>query len=308
MKKILMLLVAGLSCWFVTMAQDSTEAVTKEAPKPKYARATFNSTKIINLQNTEIVPKSVLQFMVSHHFSYLWNKDQTTEQNLAQFLGINSGVAQTYLSFDYSPSNYMNLGFALAGKSRYEGWAKFRIMRQQTGPKNLPVSISWYSMANVDFAQTKETGSEWDKWSYLHQLLIARKMSDKISLQLIPSLIYLNKVPYGINNSNFVYSIGAAGKYKVTAKMNVTMEYTRQLNMYENIINESGAIINYSPDLLSVGIEMNTGGHMFQFWVGNTMHSSTIDQLARNTAYIKDGNFAFGFTINRSMDLRKEKE
>jgi hypothetical protein len=290
------------------MAQDSTEAVTKEAPKPKYARATFNSTKIINLQSTEIVPKNVLQFMVSHHFSYLWNKDQSTEDNLAQFLGINSGVAQTYLSFDYSPSTYMNLGFALAGKSRYEGWAKFRIMRQQTGTKNLPVSISWYSMANVDFAQVKGTGSEWDKWSYLHQLLIARKMSDKISLQLIPSLIYLNKVPYGINNSNFVYSIGLAGKWKARQKMNVTMEYTRQLNMYENIINESGTIINYSPDLLSVGIEMNTGGHLFQFWVGNTMHSSTIDQLARNTGYIKDGNFAFGFTINRSMDLKKEKD
>jgi hypothetical protein len=308
MKKILLLLVVGLSCWLTTMAQDTTETVTKETPKPKYARATFNATKIMNLQSTEIVPRDVLQFMVSHHFSYLWNKDQTTEQNLAQFLGINSGVAQTYLSFDYSPANCMNLGLALAGKSRYEGWAKFRIMRQQTGAKNLPVSISWYSMANVDFAQTKGTGSEWDKWSYLHQILIARKMSDKISLQLIPSLIYLNKVPYGINNSNFVYSIGAAGKYKATAKMNVTMEYTRQLNMYENIIDESGAIINYSPDLLSVGIEMNTGGHLFQFWVGNTMHSSNIDQLARNTGYIKDGNFAFGFTINRSMDLKKEKD
>ena len=202
----------------------------------------------------------------------------------------------------------MNLGLALAGHSRYEGWAKFRLMRQQTGAKNLPVSISWYSMANVDFAQEKGTGSEWDKWSYLHQLLIARKMSDKISLQLIPSLIYLNNVPYGINNSNFVYSLGAAGKYKATAKMNVTMEYTRQLNMYENIIGKSGEITNYSPDLLSLGIEMNTGGHLFQFWVGNTIHSSNIDHLARNTGYIKDGNFAFGFTINRSMDLKKEKE
>ena len=86
MKKILLLLVAGSSCWFVTMAQDSTGAVTKEAPKPKYARATFNATKIINLQSTEIVPKDILQFMVSHHFSYLWNKDQSTEDNLAQFL------------------------------------------------------------------------------------------------------------------------------------------------------------------------------------------------------------------------------
>ena len=161
---------------------------------------------------------------------------------------------------------------------------------------------------SVDFAQEKGTGSEWDKWSYLHQLLIARKMSDKISLQLVPSLIYLNKVPYGINNSNFVWSLGVAGKFKAAPKMNITMEYTRQLNMYENIIDESGSITHYSPDLLSVGIEMNTGGHLFQFYVGNTMNSSAIDQLSRNTGYLKDGNLAFGFTINRTMDLRKNKE
>jgi hypothetical protein len=127
-------------------------------------------------------------------------------------------------------------------------------------------------------------------------------------LQFVPSLVYLNSVPYGINNSNFVWSLGVAGKLKVKPKMNVTMEYTRQLNMYKNIIDKSGAITNYSPDLLSLGIELNTGGHLFQFYVGNTVNSSSIDQLARNTGYIKDGNFAFGFTINRSMDLRKEKE
>ena len=308
MKKILTLIVACLSCWFITMAQEDSLAAEQEVAKPKYARATFNATKIINLQSTEIVPKNILQFMVSHHFSYIWIKDQSTEDNLAQFLGINSGSAQTYLSFDYSFNDYANFGLALAGQMRYEGWAKFRLVRQQTGPKNIPVSATWYSMANVDFALDKGTGSTWDKWSYLHQLLIARKMSDKISLQLVPSLIYLNKVPYGINNSNFVYSIGIAGKWKARPKTNITMEYTRQLNMYENIINESGQIINYNPDLLSLGIEVNTGGHLFQFYIGNTLHSSNIDHLARNTGYLKDGNLSFGFTINRSMDLKKEKE
>lgn len=308
MKKTLLLLVAFLVCGFAAMSQDTTETEVTEAPKPKYARATFNATKIINLQSTEIVSKGILQFMVSHHFGYLWNKDQDAEDNLAQFFGINSGVAQTYLSFDYSVCDFANLGVALAGRSRYEGWAKFRVARQQTGAKNVPFSATWYSLANVDFAQEAGTGSTWDKWSFLHQLLIARKFSDKISLQFVPSLIYLNSVPYGFNNSNFVYSIGAAGKWKARDKMNVTFEYTRQLNMYENIISKSGEIVNYSPDLLSVGVEINTGGHLFQFYVGNTVNSSSIDQLARNTGYIKDGNFAFGFTINRSMDLKKSKE
>ena len=134
MKKILTLIVACLSCWFVAMAQDDSLATAQEVAKPKYARATFNATKIINLQSTEIVPKNILQFMVSHHFSYIWIKDQSTEDNLAQFFGINSGSAQTYLSFDYSVTDYANIGIALAGQSRYEGWAKFRLILKAGDP------------------------------------------------------------------------------------------------------------------------------------------------------------------------------
>ena len=308
MKKILSIIVLGFSCWLASSAQDSTDAAVKEAPKPKFARATFNSTSIINMQSTEIVPKNVLQFMINHHFSYIWNDGAGTQNNLAQFLGLNSGVAHTYLSFDYSITNYMNLGVAMAGGSKYEGFAKFRILRQQTGLKNIPVTMSWYSMAHVNASKDPEVDNTWNKWAFAHQLLIARKMSDKFSLQLIPTVIHFNVVPYGINNSNLVYSIGAAGKYKLSPKINLTFEYSRQLNMYENIISKNGAILNYNPDLLSAGMELNSGTHLFQFFIGNTTDASLIDQLARNTSKIKDGNFAIGFRINRSMDLKKDKE
>jgi hypothetical protein len=304
MKKILSLVFLGLSCWVVTMAQETNEPAVA---KKKYARATFNSTRIINMQNTEIVSKNALQFMISHHFSYIWNKDGGS-QNLAQLFGLNSGVAHTYLSFDYSPTDYMNLGVAAAGSSKYEGWAKFKIVRQQTGPVNIPVSVSWYSMAHINTAKDPDIDNDWNKFSFLHQLLIARKFSDNFSLQLMPTLIHFNVVPYGINNSNLVYSMGLGGKYKLKPKMNLTFEYSRQFNMYENIISKNGTILNYSPDLLAVGLEFNTGGHLFQFYIGNTTDGSNIDQLARNNSWIKDGNFALGFRINRSMDLKKEKE
>ena len=71
-------------------------------------------------------------------------------------------------------------------------------------------------------------------------------------------------------------------------------------------ISKNGSILNYNPDLLSAGIEINTGGHQFQFFVGSTTDASNIEQLARNNSSIKDGNFAFGFTINRSLTLKKE--
>jgi hypothetical protein len=302
MKRIFILLASFMTVISWAAAQDST---VQEAPKAKFARATFNSTRVINMQSTEIVSKGSLEFLISHHFSNIWTKDAGS-QNLAQFFGLNSGVAHTYLSFDYSVTNYMNLGLALAGKSQYEGWAKFKLLRQQTGKKNIPVTVSWYSMAHVNTAKDADINFGWNKWAFMNQLIIGRKITDKFSLEIVPTWIHFNLVPYGINNSNEVFSLGLAGKYKVKPKMNLTFEYVRQLNMYENLISKNGAILNYHPDLLAAGIEINSGGHLFQFYIGSTSDGSNIDQFARNTSSIKDGNFAFGFTLNRSLSLKKE--
>lgn len=305
MKKI-SLIVFSLCISAAAIAQDSVNTEEKkEAPKQKFTRAVFNATKIINMQSTEIVSPGILQFMISHHFSHIWNKGGG-KQNVAQFFGLNSGVANTYLSFDYSPTKFMNVGVAMAGGSTYEGWLKFRILRQQTGIKNIPVTIGWYSMTNVNTAEDPENGFSGNKFSFMNQLLISRKFNDKFSLQLMPTWIHFNVVPYGINNSNEVFSMGIAGKYKVSPKLNVTMEYARQLNMYKNLISKSGTIMNYNPDLLSLGVEISTGTHLFQFYIGSTTDASAIDQLSRNNSALKDGNIAFGFTINRSMNVKKK--
>lgn len=304
MKKILSLLTICLGLSAYSFAQDSAAAEVKEAPARKYTRTTFNSTRIINMQSTEIVSKGALEFMISHHFSNIWNKDGG-KQNIAQLFGLNSGIAHTYLSFAYSPSGYLNLGVAAAGSSKYEGWAKIKLLRQQTGASNVPVSVAWFSLVNVNTAADPDNEFAGNKVAFVNQLLIARKFSNKFSLQLIPTWVHYNVVPYGINNSNEVFSLGLGGKYKATSKMNLTFEYTRQLNMYENLISKNGSIINYHPDLLAVGIEINTGGHLFQFYVGSTTESSNLDQLTRNNSSIRDGNFALGFTINRSLNFGK---
>lgn len=300
MKKIFLLLVSCFGILAFSVAQDSAAVETKEAPKQKFTKATFNSSKIINMQSVEMGTKGTMQFMVSHHFSYLWTKDAGS-QNLAQFFGLNSGIARTYLSFDYSPQTWLNLGVALAGSSKYEAWAKFKLLRQQTGVKNIPVSVVLYSMMNVNTATNPDITFAGNKFAFMNQLLIARKVTDRFSVQVMPTWIHFNIVPYGINNSHEVFSLGLGAKYKATNTLNVTLEYARQLNMYKNLVTKNGSIISYEPDLLSAGIEINTGGHLFQFYVGSTMDASNIDQLARNTSKIKDKNLAFGFTINRSF-------
>ena len=303
MKKILSLIVFCLCFAAYGFAQDSA-ATVKETPKKKYTRTTFNSSRIINMQSTEIVSKGALEFMVSHHFSNIWNKDGGS-QNVAQLFGLNSGVAHTYLSFAYSLTNYLSIGVAAAGSSKYEGFVKAKLLRQSSGPGSSPVSIAWYSMVNINTATDPDIEFAGNKVAFANQLLIARKISDKFSLELIPTWVHFNVVPYGINNSNEVFSLGIGGKYKVKSKLNVTFEYTRQLNMYENLISKSGVIVNYHPDMVSAGIEINTGGHLFQFYVGSTTESSAIDQLTRNNSSIKSGNLAFGFTLNRSLSFGK---
>ena len=87
MKKILSLIVFTLCISAFAIAQDSVN--TKEVPKQKFTRAVFNATKIINMQSTEIVSPGIIQFMVSHHFSHIWNKGGG-KQNVAQFFGLHS--------------------------------------------------------------------------------------------------------------------------------------------------------------------------------------------------------------------------
>lgn len=302
MKKIFAIIL-GLGFGVVAMAQE--EAPAKEAPKQKFTRATFNSTRIINMQSVELNSPGSIQFMISHHFSPLWPEGGSTQDNLAGLLGLNSGLAYTYLSFDYSPTKWMSVGVAAAGRNKYEGFAKFRLLRQQTGAKNIPVTVGYYAMFNANAAKDASISLGWNKYSFLHQLQIARKFNDKFSLQLMPTLVYFNVVPYGVNNSNFVGSLGLGGKYKVGDHNNITFEYARQLNMFENLIDKNGNIVNYKPDLLSIGYEINTGGHQFQFYIGNTSASSAIDQLARNTTNLKLGNMSLGFTLNRSLNLKK---
>lgn len=325
MKKVFSLLILGSFLFTNLSAQDvQQEQVKKESvpKKKKYTKATFQSSSIINMQSVEMVPKGNLQFMVAHHFGTVWNTGLSEGQNLAQVFGFNSGIAHTYLSFDYSPCNNANIGLAFAGNSVFEGWVKIRLLRQQTGAMNIPLSIDWFSLANANAQQNTGASNAggWNKFSFMHQLLIARKFSKEFSLELMPTYIHRNLVPYGTNNNNNIFALGVGAKYQIADNKALTFEYSRQFNMYENVITETGAVVNYAPDLMAIGLEFNTGGHVFQFYIGNTTAASAIDQLTINSNKIKVGDysgfwkntselfssFALGFRLNRSFFVGKK--
>ena len=304
-------MLAGLLLTGGLFAQDDLLSELKSEDSAKVKQditiATFKSTRIINMHSVEMTGVGNLQFMIIHHFGEIWN-DKEGWANMARLLGVNSGSANTYMSFDYSPLQWLNLGIGFAGFSQIEGTAKFKILRQQTGQHNYPVSVAWVSTFNFNASEQVESpnGFYWNRFSYLNQLLIARKFSDKFSLQFTPSLVHRNIVAYGYDNAHDIFSLGIGGRLKLTDKTALTFEYSRQLNMYEDVIDKTGEIVNYTPDLISIGYDWDTGGHIFQFFFSNTAFASNIPQLSTNPVKDNFGQWSLGFNLNRSYSVKKK--
>ena len=309
MKKIVLYLIVACCFLVKASAQDDLlkDLVKDDSAKVKhdFATATFKSTRIINMQSVEMTGAGNLQFMISHRFGKIW-KEGKGWTNVAQLFGLNAGAANTYMSFEYAPKSWLNLGFAATGNAQLESWAKFRLIRQQSGAKNVPVTVSLFSSVHFDGSDGPSPDDfAWNRFSYLNQLLIGRKFNDKFSLQLIPSWIHYNMVPYGINNTNNVFSIGIGGRYKLTHKTAISFEYARQLNGYKDLLDESASAVNYVPDLVSIGYDWDTGGHIFQFFFTSSNAATNIAQLAQNTNDLRLGNFSLGFNLNRSYGIKK---
>ncbi len=310
MKRLILFAVLFLGFALRNYAQDDLlkelEMEDSAVVKQNITAATFKATRIINTQSVEMTGSGNLQFMITHHFGKIWSKDVGAGQNIANFLGFNSGIANTMMTFDYSPAYWANFGVGFAGKGHFEGWGKFKLLRQQTGLKNIPVSLVWYSNFSVDANESNDPSyktTAWNRFAFLHQLLIARKFSEDFSLQLTPSMVHYNVAPYGPNASNNIFSAGIGGRYKLSHKKAITFEYSRQFNMYKDVLTQGGSFVNYVPDVISVGYDWDTGGHIFQFFISNTNFASNISQLSVNPQIGK--GFSLGFNLNRSYAIKK---
>lgn len=309
MKRIIFIAAISLLCSGKLLAQDDllADLVKEDSAKVKenITIATFKSTRVINMHSVEMTGVGNLQFMIIHHFGAIWDSKEGGA-NFARLFGMNGNFASTYMSFDYTPVRWMNLGIAWAGSTSMEGTAKFKLLRQQSGQRNIPVSVVWLSTANFNASKQLQSPQDlyWNRFAYLHQLLIARKFSDGFSLQLIPSMIHRNIVSYGYNSSHNTFSLGVGGRFKLSDKKAVTFEYARQLNMWENVIDKTGEMVSYSPNLISLGYDWDTGGHIFQFFLTNSSFASNIPQLTQNPVRDNFGQWSIGFNLNRSYTIK----
>ena len=284
------------------VAQDLMDMLKDETLKTKYTYATFKTTRIVLGQSIENPAKGTLQTVIEHDFGALnsgaynlWGLDMSTIR----------------LGFEYGLNDWLGVGVGRSSSEKtFDGSIKAKILRQSTGEKNMPVSMSFYGatfLRSLNWSHPSDTNRTdyfSSRMSYMAQLLIARKFSHSLSLQLTPTYIHKNLVPHRTDRNDQL-SIGIGGRYKITKRTSVNAEYFYQIpgfiNTYTKV--ETGAQTYKFINCLSLGVDIETGGHVFQIRLSNAQPMFERAFITETTNKWTDGGIFLGFTINRVFTI-----
>jgi len=263
-----------------------------EEQQTEYTYATFKATRIINGQSIENPPKGALNFVISHHFGRI-------NDGWYEFWGLDQ--ANIRLGFEYGLTDWLAIGVGRTSVEKtYDGSIKVKFLRQSKGMRNMPISLSYYgdmSCTSVKWQEPERENYFTSRLEYLHQLLIARKFGNSVSLQLIPTYIHRNLVETKADQ-NDVFAVGAGGRVKITTRLAITGEYYYVL---------PGQTADDFYNSFSIGLDLETGGHVFQVYLTNSQGLIGQQFIAETTGQWGKGDIHIGFNINRTFQIVKPK-
>jgi hypothetical protein len=298
-----------LSC--SVFAQDSldidkimNEEMDKKKGQGELVEATFKTSRIINGHSIENTQKGILDLKISHRFGTLNN-------GFYQLFGLDNATMR--MGVDYGVTNRLMVGIGRSTyQKQYDAFLKYRILRQSTGKSAMPVSVSFMAgmMLSTDTSSIRNNYNiplnvkihTSDKLSYVYQFIIARKFSTDFSLQLMPTFVHSNVVPRA-EDPNDLYSLGVGGRLKLTKRMSINLEYYYQLPGHK-LTTMAGEEI-HNP--LSVGFDIETGGHVFQLHFTNSRGMTERQFITETPGSWGEGDIHFGFNISRVFQIGKRK-
>ena len=286
----ILLLVLSVSTVFSQDLMDMLD--DDESQKVDYTYATFKATRLINGQSIELPPTGALNFVISHHFGAI-------NSGAYEFFGLDQ--ANIRFGFDYGITDWLSVGIGRSSvKKMYDGSFKAKILRQSTGSKKMPVTVTLFAnmaITSLKWQEPERTNYFTSRMEYAYQLLIARKFGSRLSLQLMPTMIHRNLVET-IEDENDVFAIGAGGRIKVANRVAITGEYYYLL---------PGKTADDFENVFSIGVDLETGGHVFQIFIGNSNGLIEEQFIPTTEDNWLDGDIRIGFNINRTFQVMKEK-
>ncbi len=298
MKKIYLLL--AFFSPLLLSAQDDLLSLLGEEKTTDYATASFKTNRVVNGHSIENTAPGVLDFKISHRFSQM-------RQGIYDIFGLDG--ASIRFGFDYGITDRLMIGVGRSSKEKIiDGFAKYKILRQSSGAKNMPITLSYLidaQIKTVKFSDAERDNKFSSRLYYTHQLLIGRKFNERLTLQLMPTLVHRNLTTIP-EDANDVFAIGAAGRIKLTKRVTLNAEYYYV---------PDGQIATLFANSLSVGVDIETGGHVFQLHVTNSpdmtykgfITETQEDWLFKGSDGRMLSGLRLGFNISRVFTVKKPK-
>lgn len=272
------------------MAQLEKETASKN--ETNYTTATFKTTRLIDGHTVENVGKGVLDVKISHRFGTLSN-------GAYELFGLDNATMRMGLDYGITKNLMVGIGRSTFQKT-FDAFLKIKLLRQSTGKSKMPVTVSYVptiALRTLKWDDPNRKNYYSSRLSYTHQLIIARKFSEGTSLQLMPTYIHRNLATLA-SDPNDLFAIGIGGRQKLTKRISLNAEYYYQIPKYR---------IDGTTDALSVGFDIETGGHVFQLHFTNSRAMTEKNFITETTGKWEKGDILFGFNISRVFTIGKSR-
>lgn len=258
-----------------------------------FTTATFKATRIINGHSVETIPHKELLFLIQHRFG-------TLNSGIYNLFGLDQSTIR--LGLEYGLTNRLAIGVGRSSLEKtYDNYLKYKLLRQQENSWTRPVTVTAFfstAIKTLEFAEDEGSNEFSSRLSYTYQLLIARKFNQRFSLQLAPSLVHRNMVSLA-KDQNDVYALGLGSRYKLTKRTSFNAEYFYIM---------PGETADTFKNALSLGFDIETGGHVFQLHVTNSQGMIEKFFIPQIRGTWGNGDIYFGFNISRAFDLSKQEK
>lgn len=305
---------AFISLSFISLAQDDLLSMVEDPAdnKPKKVSATFKTYRLGNAQTTETVKKKHLDFRISHRFGNIYDNTLSNPINQTgqSWLGFDAAT-DIRTSFDYGLTENITLGIGRSKLNKLvDGSIKWRFLQQKENFK-VPFSMAFFGDIGYTHAPTSDiyagvvkdfNTNEAHRLNYVAQLIIASKINERLSIEVLPGYIHRNFIKEAVNTNNGAAaqngfaSIGIGARLKLTKRVCLISDYFYNANPFY-------ANNPVAKNPLSFGVELETGGHVFSLFFTNASGLIENNFIPYTTDSWQNGQVKFGFSISRVFAL-----
>ena len=254
----------------------------------------FKSPRVINTHSMEMLAPGTMDFRILHRFG-------DVSRGGYELFGLDQ--ASMRLGFDFGITPNLMAGFGRStSKKETDAFVKYRILWQSKGRRNIPFSLIWVSGMTInglhDPVGIEGVATTFGRrLGYYHEVIIGRKFSERLTLQLPPTLVHNNIVANSLV-PNDLFAVGFGGRFKFTKRLALVWDYTYAINRFP-------ANLNYNP--LSLGVDIETGGHVFQLHFSNAVGMNERAYITDENGNWLKGQIRFGFNLSRVFQIVKRK-